>query len=481
MRNTATPLDILALHREACRIIPAYAEVAKARTAADLFIRQSIDDIPVTDKSALFAGDLTSHLFRPTSATIGHLSSGSSGKPTVWFRGTKHKRNGSEAYDRILKRIFQIPPHESTLVVVCFSMGMWVAGTYTLLAFESIADTFPGGLSIVTPGIDLDDTLIVLRDIAPCFDHVVLAGYPGYIDLLTARLLKHAAPIPQRLHLITSGDKSSEAWRHSTMQALGIPRTASIVNVYGSSDAGILAHETPLTIAIRRRALVDSELASEVFGGAHPACQPALFQYDPSRLHFEQLGGELVLSADVDLPLLRYNIHDAGQVFGYEEMMAILGSRHAADVADWRFPFVTVSHRNDVALPYFGLKIPLDQLRSGLVGSDVADHLSGGFIAHTTSHPADTAEQLLLDLELSQGTLASAVMDRAEISRRIHERLVELNSEYRKLSSMLGQARVQPEVRLHPCGSLEHLTKCLQSPAIYAQAGKKPRMLMSPA
>ena len=55
--------------------------------------------------------------------------------------------------------------------------------------------------------------------------------------------------------------------------------------IYGTADAGMVAHETPTTIAVRRLAERDPSLRAAVLGGAGPL--PTFVEYDPELRYVE--------------------------------------------------------------------------------------------------------------------------------------------------------------------------------------------------
>jgi phenylacetate-CoA ligase len=264
---------------------------------------------------------------------------------------------GVAYYSRLIDDVIHIPRSERTLVLICFGMGIWVAGTYTLLAFEQLGDDVDRNLTVASPGMEVDDVGSIFVKLAPHFKHCVVAGYPAALNLLFKELARRNITPPGKLHLVTSGDKIDEDWRDAQMRELRIGQPTSVVNVYGSADGGLLAIETPLSIEIRRRLRTEPDIAGEVFGDAVER-NPALFQFDPALFWFEEVGGELVFTADLDVPMIRYNIHDSGKVIPYWEMIRDV-ERLGIDKRDaWeQAPFLVVSGRSDLAIVVYGAKV----------------------------------------------------------------------------------------------------------------------------
>jgi phenylacetate-CoA ligase len=473
--------------RAAKHNVKAYRQVL-VENGLETFSPSSLDDwrkLPVLDKRTYI------NRFAPRTLSLdnqiapaAHASSGSSGQATFWFRGPKHKQIGTAYYSRIVDDVLQIPRSQSTLVVVCFAMGVWVAGTYTLMAFDRISDEQGRKITVVTPGMEIDDLASILTRLAPSFDHTVIVGYPAALDLLFNELAARRIVTPVNLHLITSGDKVGEDWRSSRMNALGIGAASSVVNVYGSADGGLLAIETPLSISIRRRVSASPALSDHVLGkGMNTA---ALFQFDPQLFYFEQMEGELLVTADLDVPLIRYNLHDSGKVIAYHDMMRLVAEVAIRDLYRFTWPFLVLSGRTDVALVLYGAKVFFDALATSARDARIGPFLSGTILAYAVHKGSE--QIFCLDLDMADASHLGDPSLPETIGRVIQEQLSVLSSEYRNSCQKLGLALTQPRVALYPkgdarllsCATLRERERSLGGIAMTAciqQAGNKPRVV----
>jgi len=230
------------------------------------------------------------------------------------------------------------------------------------------------------------------------------------------------------------------------MSALGISAPTSIVNVYGSADGGLLGIETPLSIEIRRKLRARPALAKEFLDDSS-GVESALFQFDPGLCDFEEVGGELVLTADLDVPLVRYNIHDRGKVISYADMMSRIGHIDIQGVSGWQLPFLVVSGRTDVAIILHGAKIYPETLRFAIEDTRVRNSLSGSLLAYSRS--SGFGQTLCLDFELSDGANIEDPLLAGRIASVVQERLLQSNSEYRNSCQKLGYAPNFPSVTLY--------------------------------
>jgi phenylacetate-CoA ligase len=106
-------------------------------------------------------------------------TSGSTGRPFYF------PRNGildaqSSLYHQMFLRNSKIDPEKSTLVLVCFGMGVWIGGVITYQAFKAVSERgYP--MTILTPGVNKREIYEALKNIGPKYDQVILCGYPPFM------------------------------------------------------------------------------------------------------------------------------------------------------------------------------------------------------------------------------------------------------------------------------------------------------------
>lgn len=257
---------------------------------------------------------------------MAYASSGSSGTPTYWFVNDAQEKIGGTIHEYIFRHMFALTEQSPTLVIVCFAMGVWVAGHFTLASCRNIAKK-GYQLTCITPSINMNDILDVLMRFAPKYKNIILAGYPPFLmDVLRVARQRHIPLRKNTIGLLTAGTTFSEQWRDTAHTLIGSPR-APIVNVYGSADAGMLGHETTLTIALRRYARVNRDFSHALFESAVP--HGGLYQYHPEYVFFEEHAGELLITANTAVPLMRYNIHDRGRIFSADALRTLFKETRA--------------------------------------------------------------------------------------------------------------------------------------------------------
>ena len=133
--------------------------------------------------------------------------------------------------------------------MVCFALGTWVGGMFTASCCRHLAAKgYP--ITLVTPGNDVAEILRVVTALAPGFDTVVLLGYPPFLNgVIDAGRVRGVSWSDYRVRLVLAGEVFSEQWRDLVGQRTGGTRPCyDSASLYGTTDAGVLANETPLSI-----------------------------------------------------------------------------------------------------------------------------------------------------------------------------------------------------------------------------------------
>jgi phenylacetate-CoA ligase len=167
------------------------------------------------------------------------------------------------------------------LAVVAFPLGLWVGGVYTYSCLRHV-HAHGVQLTIVTPGNKPEDIIECIKCLGSSFPHTVILGYPPFIktviDLGNSLGIDWGA---YNLRMVFAGEVFTEEWRSIMQTRAGIPHasyTRIMASVYGTSDAGVIACETPLSVCIRRWFSQHTHDAHILFGRDR---LPSLLQYDP--------------------------------------------------------------------------------------------------------------------------------------------------------------------------------------------------------
>lgn len=385
------------------------------------------------------------------------VSSGSTGEPTVWPRSVTDELAVAARFEQVFTDSFAAD-QRTTLAVVCFPLGTWVGGLYTLACARHLAAKgYP--VTVVAPGNNKAEILRVIPELAPHCEQTVLLGYPPFLKDVIDTGLAGGLDWPRySVRLVLAGEVFSEEWRDLVGRRAGMASPCyDSATLYGTADAGVLGTETPLSVCIRRFLAGRPDAAGEVFGEAR---LPTLVQYDPGSRFFEARDGTLLFSADNGVPLIRYHIADEGGLIGYEDMLAFC-ARHGFDpVAGLgspggrgirQLPFAYVFGRSHFTVSYFGANVYPENVTVGLEQPEVSGWVSGKFVLEVAGDP-DRDPRLRVTAELAPGEAAGAGRGRA-LAESIRAQLQRLNSEF---AHYVPPERQLPEVVLRPAGDPEY-------------------------
>ncbi|GAB1822607.1 phenylacetate--CoA ligase family protein [Herbidospora sp. RD11066] len=365
------------------------------------------------------------------------VSSGSTGQPSFWARTTEDEKVIADRFAQVLDGFGRRP----TLAVVCFSLGTWVGGLFTLACVRHLADRgYP--ITVVAPGNNPAEILRVVPELAPLAEQTVLFGYPPFVkDVIDTP----GVPWERyNIKIVTAGEVFSEEWRTLVADRAGIADpVTSTASLYGTADAGVLGNETPLSIEIRRHLAEHPEKARELFGADR---LPTLVQYDPAVRYFEESDGTLLFSGDNGIPLIRYHIADEGGLIPYGEMLARIGFQ--PENKGEELPFVYVFGRSRFAVSYYGANVYAENVSVGLEQPEVNQAVTGKFVL---SAP-EGAEGLHITVELARNEPGSEDLAK-EIAAQILTHLRRLNSEF---AHYVPERRQLPLITLRPYADPEH-------------------------
>lgn len=440
--------------RRATHRVPAYAKHLAAHGSDHGDLKDGSDFAslpPVTKDGYIKAHPLPDLVWDGDLAAVStwSSSSGSSGEVTYWPRAGLARAEAAHFHDRIFTECFDTRAR-STLVIDAFAMGMWIGGTYT---YDAMTDLGGRGhhVAVATPGIKLEAVLPTLTVLGRNYERVILAGYPPSVKDVLDQV--PASFDLRRVSVLLAGEGISEQWRDHILDRLGAhDEPERVCLIYGTADAGLMGHETPETIAIRRAACPGSDLADVLFGES--TLSPTFVEYDPERRFIEVDGdGLLYFTVDSALPLIRYRLGDRGRLYTGAELVQVLrdgGSGELAAGIDPRASFLVLRDRIDVASTFYGLNIYAEHLKSALLDPAVVDAVTGRFQV-SVRDGADLRPSLRIAVESSNTQTGGDVLV-GRLTEVLVAALTRHNGEYRTLLGEYGTA-VHPIVTVRPRGT----------------------------
>lgn len=368
------------------------------------------------------------------------VSSGSTGKPTFWPRFVTDELSIATRFEQIFHDSFHADERK-TLAVVCFALGTWVGGLYTMGCCRHLATKgYP--ITIIAPGNNKDEIFRVVQELGPHFDQVVMLGYPPFLkDVIDTGRARGIVWDDLKLKFVLAGEVFSEEWRELMGERTGSSSPCyDSSSLYGTADAGVLGNETPLSICIRRFLASRPEVARELFGESR---LPTLVQYDPLSRFFEVHDGTLLFSGDNGVPLVRYHISDQGGTMSHCDMMKFLAGHGFDPVAALSeevgatgakvrgihpLPFVWVFGRSHFTISYFGANIYPENVTVGLEQAEIKEWVTGKFVLQAGTD-SDENRFLSVAVEMAPG-IEEDSNKHESVTRSIETHLLRLNSEF---------------------------------------------------
>jgi len=333
-------------------------------------------------------------------------------------------------------------------------MGIWIGGLITYKAFEMASIRLNYPLSIITPGINKKEIFNILKNLSPHFKNVILVGYPPFIkDIIDEAPLSGVNLNKFNLRLLFAAEAFTESFRDYLAEKSKIKNVyLDTMNIYGTADIGAMAYETPLSILIRRICIKNTLLFQDIFGSINKT--PTLAQFNPMFVNFEAVNGNIVLTGNNSIPLIRYSVGDHGGVYTYKEINEIL-KKHNIDILKEaknagileslnQLPFVFVFERNDFSVTLYGLQIYPEIIRETVLEEPFSEFLTGKFTL-VTKLSKKQDQYLEINFELKKSVERIPHLVKNQLLKKIIYNLRLKNSEFRELSDYL-KSKADPKL-----------------------------------
>jgi phenylacetate-CoA ligase len=237
-----------------------------------------------------------------------------------------------EFLDDAFDQAFEVK-RRPTLAINCLPMGVGFSSRVMTLATTSVREDMVVGL--VQAFGSYYDQLLLVTD--PLFlkrltDHAAQVGLDWHRYRVNVCIAEEIFGEHFRTHV--SGCLGTDVWR---------PDRGRILSSFGVGELGLyLGYETQTTIALRRAAHANPELARDLFAAQTSVGQPLpmLFAFDPQRTFLEIVDPDTMgygrmtismLEPDRSVPLLRYQAGDIAALLDAERV-AELAVRHGLEL-----------------------------------------------------------------------------------------------------------------------------------------------------
>lgn len=456
--------NALRLFRSAARRVPAYRQFLASHKIDPEKIRTTVDFalVPATDKKnytnqftlaeRCWDGKLV------PGASIAAVSSGTSGEPKYWPRGSFQEYEAAVIHELLYRRLFQIDRFK-TLLVIGFPMGIYVSGLATVLpSFAALSGRYD--VTIISVGNNKREALRAISNLASDFEQIVLVGHPFFVkDIIESGDEEKIDWASRRLKLMFCSEGFNETWRHYLSEKAGLPIGVSdIFNTYGSSEMLLMGYETPFTVLLRNVLEQNSEARHKLLGDS--SVVPSIFQYNPAWRYIETnaKSSDLLFTVASGLPMIRYNLKDSGCLVGWEVASELLdsaspewartaggGTKKVGGI--WKLPLVGLYGRSDQTLVFYAANIYPEHIRQALQHPSLIDKLTGRFTMRKDYLP-NMDQFLEINVELAPNVHESETKIQS-VETRVIETLKQINMEYLFLTKNLDKD-LDPVVRLWP-------------------------------
>jgi phenylacetate-CoA ligase len=375
-------------------------------------------------------------------------SSGTTGEPKYWPRSIEQDLEAAVVHRFLYKEYFGADAH-STLFLIGFPMGIYISGMATVL--PSWLTSFKNKkMTIMCVGNNKKEMLRAAENLSGEYEQTVLIGHPFFIkDVIETGVREGVAWSKKNLGLMFCSEGFTEEWRSYIAERAGIrPGAMRIFNTYGSSEMLLMGYETRFSIEIKKRAEKNQTFLSALTGDVMP---PQLFQFNPFFRYIESIDRELIFSSASGIPLIKFNLHDRGEVRSFEEVRQTLQTFRFTPVSPIKrahpLPFVALWGRTDQTIKFHGVNIYPEHIEMALMEKPLMRLLTGKFVIRKFLDRG-MDQRWEINIELSQGARSSAPMAR-NIQTRIIEKLGKINLEYLDMSSHIKKD-VRPVIKLWP-------------------------------
>ncbi len=277
--------------------------------------KKSIDvweDISICDKQNYLLSYPITELIRKDSFEkcflIGASSGFSKSGSVLWLKQSEDEEAYIEQVKGLLVHDYQIDK-KSTLIIVSLALGTWIGGMQLASAMRSMAGKMDGVVS-ATPGINLKESVHIVEEFGAMFDQIVWVTNPSSINIIYSLLKDNKDLMDAKIYFPVVGEYFTESFRETISKKFGhnIDHAFVVKTGYGSADTGDLGIESEATIKLRKYLNNNPKISFSLFDDENPP----MFFIKNDEAYLETIEGNLIVTKDQLVPLIRYDTHDTG-------------------------------------------------------------------------------------------------------------------------------------------------------------------------
>jgi len=241
---------------------------------------------------------------------------------------------------------------QSTLAINCLPMGV---------GFSSEC------MTVATVSVREDMAVALVKAFGSQYGQILLVSDPLFIKKLAEYAAEQDVDWTRyRVQVVLGEEIFGEHFRDYIATSLGLdmglPNHGQIISSFGVGELGLhLGYETAATLALRRAAWKNPDLALDMLGVDHAGkALPMVLAFNPSRTFMEIVEpdssgfGRLTVSmldTELPVPLLRYQTGDVARLLDPKSVAGILRRHGAAVAADLPSGLIALQGRGKEALP----------------------------------------------------------------------------------------------------------------------------------
>jgi len=284
---------------------------------------KSWEDIPICDKQNYLLKYPMAEMTKDdiSKAFLIGTSSGFSNSGSVfWLKEATDEEKYLKAVRELLVDNYGIDK-KKTLVIVSLAFGTWIGGMQLATTFRNLATSMKN-LTVATPGLDLNEAVQIAKEFGSYYDTILWVVNPSSINIIYSLLKDEKSLLDKKVVFPVVGEYFSENFREEVALKFGHDKNYpfALRTGYGSADAGDLGIESKETIVLRKFLNNNIELCKELFLKDEA---PMMFVKNDKAL-FEFIDGEIIVTKDQFIPLIRYNTKDCGGMLKKEKLKKII-------------------------------------------------------------------------------------------------------------------------------------------------------------
>ncbi len=351
-------MDKMAFFQDVKENVEAYQDFLRKQGATDI---KKWEDIPLTTKQTYLLNYPIEKAVRKGNvdkcSLIGASSGFSKTGSVYWLKGPEDEERYLGIIEETLKALYGIDERK-TLIVTAAALGMWFGGMQLACFMRSLASRVSYPLTAALPGLDLEEAAHVVKRFFHLYDQILFITNASNVSILYSLLKDEPKLLNGTVYFAVVGEYFSENYRRNMALRFGHDEHNEVVvwTGYGSADTGDIAMETRETIRLRKYFEFESKELSR-----------KLFQTDDTPMIMKPFGddlieiieGQIVVTKDQLIPLVRYNTKDRGGVLKKESLKGIIDEKLYESLPD---KMLYIHGRPENSVIFYGTNLMINDI-----------------------------------------------------------------------------------------------------------------------